>query len=61
MIIVLNHNAALTEQEIRCWENSLPFTIQPGIPTTLVWDNNHSGEVTLSGHGETHNTNGIII
>ncbi|CAB4008053.1 Hypothetical predicted protein [Paramuricea clavata] len=34
---------------------------EPRIPTIIVWDNNDFGEETLSGHGTTHNTNGIVI
>lgn len=59
--VVLNHDTALAELEMNRGENSLPSIIQPGIPTTLVWDNNDFGEETLSGHGTTHNTNGIVI
>ena len=34
--VVLNHDTALAELEMNHAENSLPSTIQPGIPTTLV-------------------------
>ena len=54
--VVLNHDPALAEREKNCGENSLPSIIQPGIPTTLVWDNNDFGTETLSRHGITHNT-----
>lgn len=39
--------------------------IPPGFeekkPTVLVWDNIDFGEETLSGHGTTHHTNGIMV
>uniref|UniRef100_UPI00358E324A uncharacterized protein n=1 Tax=Myxine glutinosa TaxID=7769 RepID=UPI00358E324A len=59
--VILNHDTALATQEGRRGEDSLRSTIQPGIPTTLVWDNNDFGEETLSGRGTTHNTNGIVV
>lgn len=59
--VVLNHDTALAEQELSRGESAIPSVIQPGIPTTVVWDNNDFGEETLSGRGTTHNTNGIII
>ena len=51
---VLNHDTA--ELEMNHGENSLLSTIQPGIPTILVWHNNDFGEETLSGHGTTDHT-----
>ena len=42
-------------------ENPLPSTIQPGTPTTLVWNDNDFGEETLSVHGTINKTNGISI
>ena len=59
--VTLNHDTALANQEIRRGNDALPSSIQPGIPTIIVWDNNDFGEETLSGHGTTHNTNGIVI
>ena len=59
--LVLNHDAARAEPEMNRGENSLPSTIQPGISTTLEWDNNDFGEETLSGHGTSNSTNSIII
>ena len=53
---VLNHDTALAELEMNCGENSLPYIIQPGTPTILVWDNNDFGEETLSEHRTTHKT-----
>ena len=40
---------------------TLPVTIQRGAFCTFVWDNNDLCEETLTGHGTTHVTNGIII
>ena len=60
-LVILNHDTAIAELEMNHGKNSFPSTIQPVIPTTLVWDNNDFGEETLSGHETTHNTNGIII
>ena len=57
----MNHDTALANQEVRRGVDALPLSIQPRIPTTIVWDNNDFGEESLSGHGTTHNTNGIVI
>ena len=59
--VVLNHDTALAEQEMMKGDDAMPSTIQTGQPITIVWDNNDFGEETASGHGTTHNTNGIII
>ena len=59
--VTLNHDTALANQEVRRGVDALPLSIQPRIPTIIVWDNNDFGEETLSGHGTTHNTNGIVI
>ncbi len=40
---------------------TIPMTIQSGAFCTFVWDNNDLCEETLTGHGTTHVTNGIII
>ena len=42
--VVLSHDTTLAELEMNRGENSLLSIIQPGIPTTLVWDNNDFGE-----------------
>ncbi len=39
----------------------LPVNIKPGVRITCVWDNIDFAEETLSGHGTTHKTNGIIL
>lgn len=59
--VVLNHDTALAENEMMRGEDALPSTMQPERPTTIVWDNNDFREETASGHGTTHNTNGIVI
>ena len=56
--VTLNHDTALANQEVRRGVDALPLSIQPRIPTIIVWD---FGEETLSGHGTTHNRNGIVI
>ena len=38
-----------------------PNNIQPNVPVITCWDNNDINEETISGHGTTHCTNGIII
>ena len=59
--VILNHDTALGAQELMRGDDAMPSTIQTGQPTTIVWYNNVFGEETASGHGKTHNTNGIII
>ena len=39
----------------------IPKTIHPHVPVVFCWDNNDINEETLSGHGTTHCTNGIVI
>lgn len=39
----------------------IPKTIHPNVPVVFCWDNNDINEETLSGHGTTHCTNGIVI
>ena len=39
----------------------IPKAIHPDVPVVFCCDNNDINEVTLSGHGTTHCTNGIII
>ncbi|XP_033106462.1 uncharacterized protein LOC117108533 [Anneissia japonica] len=41
--------------------NAIPNGFAKHTPTTLVWDNIDFGEETLSGHGTTHHTNGIML
>ena len=36
-------------------------TIRPNVPVVFCWDNSDINEETLSGHGTTHCTNGIVI
>ena len=38
-----------------------PPNIQPNVHVVMCWDNTDINEETLSGHGTTHCTNGIII
>ena len=59
--VVLNHDTAIANQEMRRGDNALPPDIQPGKHTILVYDNNDFGEETLTGRGTTHNTNGIVV
>ena len=56
----LEYDTALAEKQISRGD-SIPDGIVVKKFATLVWDNNDFGEETLSGHGTTHNTNGIII
>ena len=44
-----------------CSEDEVPTGFEKEKPTILVWDNIDFGEETLSGHGTTHHTNGIMI
>ena len=39
----------------------IPKALHPNIPVVFCWNNNDINEETLSGHGTTHCTNGIII
>ena len=39
----------------------IPRNIHPNVPVVFCWDNNDINEETLSGHGTTHCTNGIVI
>lgn len=57
---VLELDTALAEKQI-AQGDGIPEGIEEGKFSTLVWDNNDFGEETKSGHGTTHNTNGIII
>ena len=59
--VVLNHDTAIANQEMRRGDNALPPSIQPGKHTILIYDNNDFGEETLTGRGTTHNTNGIVV
>ena len=57
---VLEHDTALaTLQNSR--DSMIPEGFVKSAPTILVWDNNDFKEETPSGHGTTHNTNGVII
>ena len=58
---VLEHDTALTQQEVKSGSIALPSCIQTGIRTTLMWGNNDFGEETLLGKGTTHNTNDIAV
>ena len=41
--------------------NALLSTLEKGVHTSVMWDNNDFGEQMLSGQGTTHNTNGIAV
>ena len=38
-----------------------PPNIQPNVAVVMCWDSTDINEETLSGHGTTHYTNGIVI
>ena len=39
----------------------IPKALHPNVPVVFCWNNNDINEETLSGHGTTHCTNGLII
>ena len=51
---------AIAEVAANC-SQILPSSCQPNVFGTFCWDNNDLQEETLSGHGTTHCTNGIVI
>ena len=54
----------MAERHIGLVEDGVSYThpnIQPNVPVVMCWDNTDINEETLSGHGTTHCTNGIII
>ena len=58
--VVLEHDTALAKLQ-KSRHSLVPDGFVKSTPTLLVWDNNDFREETLSGHGTTHNTNGVII
>ncbi|KAJ8023132.1 hypothetical protein HOLleu_38227 [Holothuria leucospilota] len=58
---LLEYNTALAMQQISHGRDFLPQGIQQSCFTTLVWDNIDFAEDTISGHGTTHSTNGVMI
>lgn len=57
---VLEYDTQLAEMQLNS-ANSLPVGIVPNKFSTIVWDNIDFREETLTGHGTTHSTNGILI
>ena len=54
--VVLNHDTAIANQEMRRGDNALPPEIQPGKHTILVYDNNRfrRGDVDRKGNNTQH-------
>ena len=77
LVEILNHfghslsNSVIQEVETSMVERQIaqavdgyvyiPPKIQSHVPVVMCWDNNDINEETLSGHGTTHCTNGIVI
>ena len=57
---VLEHDTARANKQL-CTDNIVPEGFIKKIPTTVIWDNNEFREVTPSGEGTTHNTNGLRV
>lgn len=57
---ILRHETALAVHQLTT-ADSLPPGFSVGQPTVLVYDNNDFLELTLSGSGTTHHTNGIMV
>ena len=62
--VVQEVETAMAERHIGLLEEGVIYTlpnIQPNVPVVMCWDNNDINEETLTGHGTTHCTNGILI
>ena len=62
--VVQEVETAMAERHIGLLEEGVIYTppnIQPNVPVVTCWDNKDINEETLTGHGTTHCTNGILI
>ena len=57
---VIGYETSFAELQLQT-ESEIPPGFSKCKPTVLVWDNIDFGEETLSGHGTTHHTNGIML
>ncbi|XP_061913285.1 uncharacterized protein LOC133656293 isoform X2 [Entelurus aequoreus] len=58
---VVSLDTSLAQLQLLEGRNKIPKGFAQKAPTILVWDNIDFGEETLSGHGTTHHTNGIML
>ena len=58
---VYKHDTALAIASSRGQDIIIPRNINPGMFSTIVWDNNDFNEETVSGKGTTHVANGIML
>ena len=61
MATVYKHDTALAIASSRGQDIIIPRNINPGMFSTIVWDNNDFNEETVSGKGTTHVANGIML
>ena len=62
--VIQEVETTMAERHIGLLEEGVIYTppnIQPNVPVVMCWDNNDINEETLTGHGTTHCTNGILI
>ncbi|XP_049332864.1 uncharacterized protein LOC111197609 isoform X2 [Astyanax mexicanus] len=58
---VVSLDTSLAQLQLVEGRDKIPKGFSKKTPTVLVWDNIDFGEETLSGHGTTHHTNGIML
>ncbi|KAL1268455.1 hypothetical protein QQF64_033818 [Cirrhinus molitorella] len=58
---VVSLDTSLAQLQLVEGRDKIPKGFSKKVPTALVWDNIDFGEETLSGHGTTHHTNGIML
>ncbi|KAL1251048.1 hypothetical protein QQF64_018844 [Cirrhinus molitorella] len=58
---IVSLDTSLAQLQLVEGRDKIPKGFSKKVPTALVWDNIDFGEETLSGHGTTHHTNGIML